>query len=161
MFALRLPPSFPHLQKGHFYTSFGAFFIEPIEAYTDDNQLVLHRITRLLTQMPSSSSSPSSSSDAVGGGGGSNRVASNVTCDVTGDNAAQPSATGARRRKRSIPRPSRAAPHTHYQPQPQPNNAYTMKVLVGVDTKMQEYHRGRNLKEYILTLMNIVCNSAT
>lgn len=33
-------------QRGHIYTSFGSFFIEPIEDYTIDNQNILHKISR-------------------------------------------------------------------------------------------------------------------
>ena len=32
---------------------------------------------------------------------------------------------------------------------------YTIEVLVAVDKKMQEYH-GKNLKNYVLTLMSVV-----
>lgn len=34
-------------------------------------------------------------------------------------------------------------------------NEYTIEVLVAVDKKMQEYH-GKNLKNYVLTLMSVV-----
>lgn len=48
------------------------------------------------------------------------------------------------RRKRNIPSST--------------NNAYTMKVLVAVDTKMEEYHNENkhDWKQYVLTLMSIV-----
>lgn len=38
------------------------------------------------------------------------------------------------------------------------NNAYTMKVLVAVDAKMEEYHKANqhDWKQYVLTLMSIV-----
>ena len=36
------------------------------------------------------------------------------------------------------------------------NKEYTIEVLVAVDKKMQEYH-GKNLKNYVLTLMSVVC----
>jgi predicted PurR-regulated permease PerM len=35
------------------------------------------------------------------------------------------------------------------------NKEYTIEVLVAVDKKMQEYH-GKNLKNYVLTLMSVV-----
>lgn len=37
---------------------------------------------------------------------------------------------------------------------------YTIEVLVAVDKKMQEYH-GKNLKNYVLTLMSVVSESIT
>lgn len=87
----------------------------------------------------------------------------NTKCDVTGTGAGSSSSdekafgvspgtttnSSTTRRRRSLAAEPKNA---------EPKNAYTMKVLVGVDTKMQEYHNanGRNLKEYILTLMSIV-----
>lgn len=37
------------------------------------------------------------------------------------------------------------------------NKEFTIEVLVAVDRKMQEYH-GKNLKNYVLTLMSVVSN---
>jgi hypothetical protein len=37
------------------------------------------------------------------------------------------------------------------------NKEFTIEVLVAVDKKMQEYH-GKNLKNYVLTLMSVVSN---
>jgi hypothetical protein len=57
-----------------------------------------------------------------------------------------------------------ARPHQEGQQSPSQQNdyqksdetkEYTIEVLVGVDKKMQEYH-GKNLKDYVLTLMSDV-----
>lgn len=34
------------MQRGHIYTSFGSFFIQPIEEYTNENPNILHKISR-------------------------------------------------------------------------------------------------------------------
>lgn len=158
-------------QRGHIYTSFGSFFIEPVEPYTADNPLVLHRINRMVTHVSKATTSNNSSSSSSDGVKPARTM--NVTCDVAGTSHANdvavavtttppppPTAESShlRRKKRNILSPA-SAPHLYHH-HVQPTNAYTMKVLVGVDTKMQDYHRenGRNLKEYILTLMSIVRN---
>lgn len=33
-------------QRGHIYTSYGSFFIKPVENYTPSNQNILHKISR-------------------------------------------------------------------------------------------------------------------
>lgn len=123
-----------HLQKGNIYTSYGAFIIEPVEAYSVENPNVLHKITQMVTHVKKASSSSSSAGEPDT----NSNEDEPITEDTTIDNIIH-------RHKRSLPAP-------------QPTNAYTMKVLVGVDAKMQAYHRENSydLKEYILTLMSIV-----
>lgn len=125
-------------QRGHIYTSFGAFIIEPVEAFNAENQNILHKITQMITHInPKISTTPAepntNSSCALG---------EPVEATTQSPHQAQSA-----RRKRAVNLPP-----------PQPTNAYTMKVLIGVDAKMKSYHHenGYNLKEYILTLMSIV-----
>lgn len=49
--------------------------------------------------------------------------------------------------------------HNVQQKNSEENKEFTIEVLVAVDRKMQEYH-GKNLKNYVLTLMSVVSNFA-
>lgn len=136
------------LQRGHIYTSFGSFFIEPVEPYTANNPSVLHRITRMLTNAPATPAhGPNDSNDS------DDKL-------VAAAAAADDAAPAYQRSKRSLLAPGHAIAHHHHahHQQTEPNMEYTMEVLVGVDPEMQDYHHedGRNLKEYVLTLMGTV-----
>lgn len=48
--------------------------------------------------------------------------------------------------------------HNVQQKNSEENKEFTIEVLVAVDRKMQEYH-GKNLKNYVLTLMSVVSES--
>lgn len=119
-------------QKGHIYTTYGAFFVQPVESYSDENPNVLHKITRWVThRVPVATE----------------ELQANSTDSLEDEliDEEELSSHASHRTKRSFS-------------VPQQTNGYTMKVLVGVDRKMQDYHRESSfdLKEYVLTLMSIV-----
>lgn len=133
------------MQRGYIYTSFGSFFIEPIEAYSVANPQVLHRISRTQTLPDREDQHPHHANCDVVSGDTSVGGATDFDMDTSNEDYNLHF-----RSKRSVLGMS--------QHHAQLKNPYIIRVLVGVDTKMQEFHNenNSNLKEYILMLMSVV-----
>ncbi|XP_058055860.1 A disintegrin and metalloproteinase with thrombospondin motifs 9 [Anopheles bellator] len=129
---------------GHISTLNGTFFIEPAESVSSNNNNVLHRIQRYLTDKLGSSTDARLQIDRLGiapedcAVHTEHEIAAGRELDVNRTLAGH---WGPHRSRRSAP---------HFT-----NDEYTIEVLVAVDNKMQRYHGGA-LKSYVLTLMSIV-----
>ncbi|CAD7092139.1 unnamed protein product [Hermetia illucens] len=138
--------------SGHIRTTDGSFFIEPVENYTNEDSDILHKIRREPKKSKVAGTADGVNNKLSGSGcpieehmketGTSTESTDNNEIDggmdISTDERYHDHHT---RRKRDI-----------YNEHP-----FTLEVLIAVDRKMQEFH-GKEIKSYILTLMQIVSN---
>ncbi|XP_065076694.1 A disintegrin and metalloproteinase with thrombospondin motifs 1 isoform X3 [Ochlerotatus camptorhynchus] len=139
--------------RGHIRTSWGSFFIEPLQKYSNEDTNIWHALSRERGVVENAVDSlerdgPTAQDDGSNCAVDTEQEEHDKQLEDIELTDGSPVGDGDGQRHGRSPRSKRSTAHIA-------NNEYTIEVLVAVDKKMQEYHKD-TLKSYVLTLMSIV-----